>query len=59
MNVCQEEDHPFPTLLLHDGESDWADDENLIDAHVLGTRRIGHGINLYLFPSLEQEFRAG
>ncbi|MCA9034762.1 MAG: hypothetical protein KDA91_06505 [Planctomycetaceae bacterium] len=59
MNVCQEQGHPFPTLLLHDGESDWADDENLVDAHVLGTRRIGHGINLYLFPSLEQEFRAG
>ena len=59
MNVCQEEDYPFPTLLLHDGESDWADNENLIDAHVLGTRRIGHGINLYLFPSLEQEFRSG
>ena len=59
MNVCQELNHPFPALLLHDGESDWADDENLIDAHVLGTRRIGHGINLYLFPSLEQEFRSG
>lgn len=40
-------------LFFHDGESNWADDDNLLDAFLVGTRRIGHGLNLYLFPTLE------
>lgn len=39
-------------LYLHDGESDWASVDNLYDAILLGTRRIGHGFNLFRFPSL-------
>lgn len=39
-------------LYLHDGESDWASVANLYDAILLGTRRIGHGFNLFRFPEL-------
>ncbi len=39
-------------LFLHDGESDWAHVENLYDAYLLESRRIGHGFNLMHFPSL-------
>jgi len=39
-------------LFLHDGESDWAGTANLYDAVLLGTKRIGHGFNLFRFPHL-------
>ena len=39
-------------LYLHDGESNWASVDNLYDAVLLGTRRIGHGFNLFRFPKL-------
>lgn len=39
-------------LFLHDGESNWVSTENLYDAILLGTKRIGHGFNLFRFPSL-------
>ena len=39
-------------LYLHDGESDWASTANLYDAVLLGTKRIGHGFNLFRFPHL-------
>lgn len=42
-------DMPF---YFHDGESTMPDDLNLYDAILLGTKRIGHGINLFRFPSL-------
>ena len=41
-------------LYLHDGESNWHDNENLYDALLLRTKRIGHGINLYRFPFLKE-----
>jgi adenosine deaminase CECR1 len=41
----------FP-LYLHDGESNWVHTDNLYDAICLGTKRIGHGFNLFRFPSL-------
>jgi adenosine deaminase CECR1 len=37
---------------FHDGESDWPTNDNVIDAIMLNTRRIGHGFNLYKFPYL-------
>jgi adenosine deaminase CECR1 len=37
---------------LHDGESAWADNENLLDAVLLTTPRIGHAFNLFRFPTL-------
>ena len=39
-------------LYLHDGESNWASVDNLYDAVLLGSKRIGHGYNLYRFPQL-------
>ena len=39
-------------LFLHDGESNWVDNDNLYDAVLLNSRRIGHGFNLFRFPSL-------
>lgn len=42
-------------LYFHDGESDWPSDDNLYDAFLLGTRRIGHGFNLFRFPHLERQ----
>lgn len=42
-------DIPF---YFHDGESTLPDDFNLYDAIALKTERIGHGINLFRFPSL-------
>jgi adenosine deaminase CECR1 len=40
-------------LYFHDGESDWASDANLYDAFLLGSRRIGHGFDLFRFPTLQ------
>lgn len=42
-------------LYLHNGESNWHDNTNLYDALLLRTKRIGHGINLFRFPLLEQK----
>ncbi|MEO8447889.1 MAG: hypothetical protein ABI528_10360, partial [bacterium] len=44
------DDLPF---YFHDGESTLPSNDNLIDAVMLDTRRIGHGINLFRFPILE------
>lgn len=44
-------------LYFHDGESDWSSDENLYDAFLLGSKRVGHGFNLFHFPALEQQFK--
>lgn len=45
-------------LYFHDGESDWPKDENLYDAYLLGSKRIGHGFNLFRFPDLERRLIA-
>jgi adenosine deaminase CECR1 len=37
---------------LHDGESPWADNDNLFDAILFRTPRIGHAFNLFRYPSL-------
>lgn len=44
-------------LYFHDGESNSPQVENLIDAILLGSRRIGHGFNLNLFPALKETIR--
>ncbi len=44
-------DVPF---FFHDGESGWASVTNLYDAVLLDTKRIGHGFNLFRFPSLQK-----
>jgi len=45
-------------LYLHDGESNWSSVDNLYDAVLLGTKRIGHGFNLYRFPTLLEKVKA-
>ncbi len=42
---------------FHDGESNWADDNNLYAAYLLGTKRIGHGMNLYRFPAVMESIK--
>lgn len=42
---------------FHDGESDWPTDKNLYDAFLLGSKRLGHGFNLFRFPTLEQSIK--
>ena len=39
-------------LYLHDGESNSRDVQNVYDAVVLGSKRIGHGFNLMYFPNV-------
>ncbi|MEM7478840.1 MAG: hypothetical protein AAF483_27970, partial [Planctomycetota bacterium] len=42
---------------FHDGETDWADNQDVIDAVLLGTKRIGHAFNLVAFPRAEDELK--
>lgn len=44
-------------LYLHDGESCWASIDNLYDAVLLGSKRIGHGFNLFRFPQLMERVK--
>jgi len=41
-------------LYLHSGESNWAENENVLDAMLLDARRIGHGLTLVKHPLLMQ-----
>ena len=45
-------DLPF---YFHDGETSWADNDNLYAAYLLKTKRIGHGFSIYRYPSLERK----
>lgn len=47
------ENGPLP-LIFHAGESVDNINENLYDAILLGTKRIGHGFNLALHPHLQE-----
>ncbi|GMI12835.1 hypothetical protein TrVE_jg968 [Triparma verrucosa] len=44
-------------LYFHDGESNDRNNTNMIDAVMLGSKRIGHGINSYFFPALFDQMR--
>ena len=39
---------------LHSGESNWTENENVLDAILLDSRRIGHGLALFKHPLLMQ-----
>jgi adenosine deaminase CECR1 len=39
---------------LHSGESNWTENENVLDAILLDTKRIGHGVALFKHPLLMQ-----
>ncbi len=41
-------------LYLHSGESNWEENENVLDAILLDSKRIGHGIALFKHPLLMQ-----
>jgi len=41
-------------LYLHSGESNWAENENVLDAILLNAKRIGHGLTLVKHPLLMQ-----
>lgn len=45
-----EMDLPF---YFHDGETSWADNDNLYAAYLLKTKRIGHGFSIYRYPALK------
>jgi len=44
-------------LYFHDGESDDRNNTNMIDAVLLGSRRVGHGFNSYYFPVLFDQMK--
>jgi adenosine deaminase CECR1 len=48
-------DLPF---YLHSGETNWAENENLYDAILLGASRIGHGLALIKHPQLMEIVKA-
>jgi adenosine deaminase CECR1 len=42
---------------LHSGESNWTENENVLDAVLLDSRRIGHGLALFKHPLLMQRVK--
>ena len=53
LNIRKE--HPDLHILLHAGESLYADSDNVIDAYLIGAERIGHGLNTYRYPDLLED----
>lgn len=45
-------------LYLHDGESNWPGNDNLLDAVLLDVKRIGHGLNLFRYPQVEAKVKS-
>jgi len=41
-------------LYFHDGESDFVNDTNVVDAVLLGSKRVGHGFNTFYFPLVKE-----
>ena len=48
--------YPALQFYLHGGESLSAENDNLIDAYLLGVSRVGHGLNLYRYPDLLERY---
>lgn len=48
---------PDLNLYLHAGESMDVNNNNVLDAHLLGCNRIGHAFNLYKFPNLMHDIK--
>ena len=49
--------NPDIDYYFHAGESNQLEDKNIFDAYLLNSKRIGHGLNLYYFPELEQAIK--
>jgi len=47
-----QKEHPDFQYFLHCGESLDPQNDNLIDAYLMGVKRVGHGTNLYRYPYL-------
>ena len=43
-------------LFLHCGESLRKDNDSVVDAYLLGSKRVGHALNLYRFPELMKKY---
>ena len=48
--------YPELHFYIHGGESLSAENDNLIDAYLLGVSRVGHGLNLYRYPDLLERY---
>lgn len=48
--------YPEMKFYIHGGESLEAQNDNLIDAYLLGVSRVGHGLNLYRYPDLLERY---
>ena len=44
-------------VYLHAGESNSPDNSMMLDAYLMGTKRIGHGIDLFRYPELAEKIR--
>jgi adenosine deaminase CECR1 len=53
LEIARDPDSPIH-FYFHDGETAWPGNHNLIDAVLLRTKRVGHGFDLFQFPSLER-----
>jgi adenosine deaminase CECR1 len=49
-----EQRHSTLPFFLHSGESNWTENENVLDAVLLDAKRIGHGLTLFKHPLLMQ-----
>ena len=56
MLLQAKETYPDIHLYMHGGESLSAENENLVDAYLLGVSRVGHGLNLYRYPGLLERY---
>ncbi len=56
MLLQAKEKYPDMHLYMHGGESLSAENENLVDAYLLGVSRVGHGLNLYRYPGLLERY---
>ena len=52
MLIDAKNQYPEMKFYIHSGESLDANNDNLIDAYLLGVSRVGHGMNLYRYPDL-------
>jgi len=43
---------------MHAGESEWLSNDNVVDAVLLGAKRIGHGFNIALRPGILEEAKS-
>lgn len=55
--ICESSHGKEIPFYFHDGQNCWADDDNIYTAVALGSKRIGHGLNLFRFPSVVEAMK--